>query len=39
VVFRVPNPGNNASAAAGEPNADAQLAEWFSHEFGGNANA
>jgi hypothetical protein len=39
VVFRVPNSGNNASAAAGEPNADAQLEEWFSHEFGGNANA
>ena len=38
VVFRMPNSGNaivSGSAASG----DAQLEEWFSHEFGGNPNA
>jgi len=45
VVFRMPtNATGNASGRAavptgGDNNADAQLEEWFSHEFGGDPNA
>jgi hypothetical protein len=45
VVFRMPtNATGNASVRSavptgGDNNADAQLEEWFSHEFGGDPNA
>ena len=38
VVFRMPNSGN-AIASGSAASGDAQLEEWFSHEFGGNPNA
>ena len=43
VVFRMPTNANASGRAAvptgGDNNADAQLEEWFSHEFGGDPNA